>query len=190
MAEEFLDRPDDPRSQVTLIDLEAGARTTLVPRQPAWESSYVAARLLPDGDIVALHQVGVSTRLVRWTASAREPAWTVEVATDRTVGLAALGGSVFVMEPSFDRSRGFAPELTVTPYDAGTGEPATGEDVIEVRDPSGSIDTGLFCGEWFGPTELSCAHSGGAPVLVSLDDGSFVELPGQPGAIPTLVRGG
>lgn len=187
VAEEFGDNPENTHDQLTLIDLRDLSRTIGVPQQRSWESSYAAARIMPDADIVAFRQQSVVTKLVRWPLGAQEPTWTVEVAVDRAVELVVVDGRVFVVEPSFDSGRDFAPVLTVTPHDPSTGEPGAAART-DVSDPDGSLDTGLFCGDWSSPDELACARSGGAPVVVSLDEGSFEELPGAPGAIPTLVR--
>lgn len=176
--------PERAVEALVLIDLEDLVRRTVVPRQPAWESGHQAAHLRPDGDVVGLHRDGAQVHLVRWSPGG-DRAWSVKVAEDRTVDLVASGSSVAVVEPSFDRRRGFAPILTVTGHDPATGE-AGDPTVVHVADPEGAIGTGLRCRDWLTASELACARSGGAPVGVSVD-GSFQELGGPPGAIPSVV---
>ena len=187
IAEEFDVSSENPRDQLTLIDLRDLSRTIVAPEQPSWGASYGAARLLPDGDIVALRQQSVVTRLARWSVGADEPMWNVEVAVDRNVELVVVDEEILVLESSYNARRGFGPDLKLTPHDPATGDPGAAE-LSRTRDPDGALDTGVFCSDWSSPNELVCARSGGSPVVVSLDDGSFEELPGAPGAIPTLVR--
>jgi hypothetical protein len=186
VAERFSEaQPERAAEALVLIDLEDLARLTVVPRQPAWESGHQAAHLQADGDIIGLYHHGVQVRLIRWSARGGNRAWSVEVAEDRVVDLVASDASVAVVQPSFDRRRGFAPILTVTRYDPATGEPQ-GPTMVDVADPEGAIDTGLRCRDWLTASELACARSGGAPVGVSVD-GSFHELGGPPGAIPSVA---
>jgi hypothetical protein len=187
VAEKFSEaQPERAAEALVLVDLEDLARLTVVPRQPAWESGHQAAHLQPDGDIIGLYHQGVQVHLIRWSAGEGKRAWSVKVAEDRVVDLVASDASVAVVQPSFDRRRGLAPILTVTRYDPATGEPQD-PTMVDVADPEGAIDTGLRCRDWLTASELACAHSGGAPVGVSVD-GSFHELGGPPGAIPSVVN--
>ena len=178
--------PDDTFEELVLVDLLDDTRTTLV-RRPAWESGHLSARLLPDGDVIGLITSEAQVLLTRWAAGSEEAVWTVEVGVDIRVDLAVLDGQATTVQPSFDEARGFVPMLTLTAYDAATGEPS-GPRVVEVVDPEGTIDTGLSCDEWLSPSLLACSRAGGSPLGVSTDDGAVVELPGEPGARPTVVR--
>lgn len=187
VAERFSEgQPERATEALVLIDLEDFARLTVVPRQPAWESGYQAAHLRPDGDIVGLYEHGVRVDLVRWSSKEGNRSWSVKVAEDRVVNLAASDTSVAVVELSFDERRGFAPILTITRHDLATGEPLD-TTVVDVADPEGVIDTGVFCRAWLTASVLACARSGRAPIALSLD-GSFDELGGPPGAMPSVVQ--
>lgn len=187
VAERFSEgQPERATQALVLIDLEDLARLTVVPRQPAWESGYQAAHLRPDGDIVGLYEHGVRVDLIRWSSKEGNRAWSVKVAEDRVVSLAASDTSVAVVEVSFDERRRFAPILTVTRHDPATGEPHD-PTVVDVADPEGAIDTGVVCRDWLTASALACARRGGAPIALSLD-GSFDELGGPPGAMPSAVQ--
>uniref|UniRef100_UPI0025CED52A hypothetical protein n=1 Tax=Nocardioides sp. TaxID=35761 RepID=UPI0025CED52A len=180
-------QPERAAEALVQIDLEDLTRLTVAPPRPAWESGHLAARLLPDGDIIALAQQGVQVRLVRWSSKDWRRAWSVKVAEDRAVSLVASDASVAVVLQTFDRRRGFAPTLTITQYDPATGEPEDST-VVEVVDPHSAIDTGLFCDDWLAASALACGRSGGVPIAVA-DDGSFAELVGgPPGAVPSVIR--
>lgn len=178
-------RPDSAAEALVLIDLADLARLTVVPPQPAWESGHQAAHLRPDGDIVGLYHRGVQVHLIRWSSDGNR-VWDVKVAEDQVVSLAAAD-EVAVVQLSFDERRGFAPVLTVTRYDPATGTPRDPQ-VIDVADPEGVIDGGIFCRDWLTASELVCARSGDTPIAVSMDS-SFYELAGPAGAIPSVVRG-
>lgn len=189
VAETFNDgQPERAAEALVQVDLEDLTRLTVAPRQPAWESGHQAAHLLPGGDIVALYQQGVEVHLVRWSSREGRRAWSVKVAEDRVVSLAVSDASEAVVQPSFDKRRGFAPTLTVTRHDSVTGEPQDST-VVDVADPEGAIDTALLCSDWLTTSALACARSGGPPVVIA-DDGSFHELVGPSGAIPSVVQGG
>lgn len=186
VAERFNEAlPDRVAEALVLIDLADLSRLTVVPRQPAWESGYQAAHLRPDGDIVGLHHQGVQVHLVRWS-SRGDRVWSVNVAEDRVVSLVASDAAVAVVQASFDERREFAPVLTLTHHDPATGDPHD-PTVVDVIDPEGVIDAGMFCRDWLTASELVCARSGGPPVAVSVD-GYFHELSGPPGAIPSVVQ--
>lgn len=187
VAERFSEgQPERAAEALVLIDLEDLTRLTVVPRQPAWESSHQVAHLRPDGDVVGLWQSGVQTYLIRWSSQEGNRAWSVKVAEDRVVSLVTSDESVAVVQLSFDQRHGFTPVLTVTRHDPATGKPQD-PTVVDVVDPEGTLDSGLFCRGWLTASELVCARSGGAAVAVSVD-GSFYELGGPPGAIPSVVE--
>lgn len=187
VAERFSEGdPARAAEALVLIDLEELAPRTVVPRQPAWEASYQAAHLRPDGDIVGLWQAGVRVQLMRWSSSEGLRAWSVVVAEDRVVSLVGSDESVAVVQVSFDRQRGFTPVLTVTRHDPATGEPQD-PTVVDVVDREGALDSSVFCRDWLTSSDLACARSAGAWVAVSVD-GSFDEMGGPPGAIPSVVH--
>lgn len=187
VAERFNEwQPEQAMEALVLVDLEDLASRTVVAGQPAWESGHAGAYLRPDGDIVGLYHQGVEVHLVRWSSRGKR-LWAVKVAEDRVVSLVASEASVAVVQSSFDKRRGFAPVLTLTRYEPTTGEPRD-PTVVEVVDREGVIDAGILCREWLTASELACARSGGTPLAVSVA-GSFYELGGPTGAIPTVVEG-
>lgn len=187
VAERFSEgQPERAAEVLVLIDLEDLTRVTAAARQPAWESGHLAAHLRSDGDVTGLFHQGPQVHLIRWSPQEQSRVWSVEVAEDVGVSLVASDVSVAVVQRSFDKRRGFAPTLTVTRHDPATGEPLD-RTVVDVADPEGVLDTGLFCRDWLTASELVCARSGGAPVAIA-GDGSFYELGGPPGAMPSVVE--
>lgn len=178
--------PEDTFEELVQIDLREDTRTT-VARQPAWESGHAEGRLLPDGDVVGLLFSGTIAILDRWSADQEEAVWSLELGQEISVDLAIRDGAVTVIETSFDAERGLAPEVTVSTHDVESGTAAEPRRA-DIDDPDGTIETGLFCRDWLSPSELACGRSGGPPVAIDVDAGSFRELPGEPGAMPTVVR--
>lgn len=176
--------PGDTFEELVLIDLDDDSRTTAV-RRPAWESGYAAARVLPDGDIVGLMTAEAHLVLNRWSPGAEDVDWTVDLGIDVSPALAVRDAEVSVVDYRFREDRGSI--LTVTAHDPATGEAGERQDV-ELADPHGTIGTGLFCGDWLTPADLLCGRGGGPPLAVSVPDGSFRELSGSRGAIPTVIR--
>jgi hypothetical protein len=178
--------PDDTFEALVQIDLRDDTRTTIV-RRPAWESGHRAARFLPGGDVIGLFSSVAQVLLARWRPTSGEPIWTMEAGVDTVIDLALRDGDVTLIQPSFDPERNFAPVLDISRRDASTGDERS-SDAVRIDDPDGEIETGLFCRDWISPTAVVCGRAGGVPIVVSLTDGTFDPLPGQPGSIPTAVR--
>ena len=174
--------PDDTFEALVRIDLRDETRATIV-RRPAWESGHSAARLLPDGDVIGLFASEAQVLLARWSASSTEARWTVEVGVDTSRDLTLRGGRVTLIQVAFD----VTPVVTLTTIDEATGDEVD-ETMVDVDDPGGEIETGLFCRDWSSSSTLLCGRGGAVAVAVSVDDGTFSLLPSESGAIPTAVR--
>ena len=176
--------PDDTFEELVRVDLRDDSRTRIV-RRPAWESTHTAGRLLSDGDAVGVFSAEAWVLLGRWAAGQEDALWTVEVGFDTRRDLTVRGGVIATIETGFDAERDFTPRVTVTTHDPATGAPGTPR-TVDVDDPDDQIGTGLFCRDWLDATQLACGRSGGVPMAISIRNGSFKLLPGEPGAIPTV----
>ena len=178
--------PENTFEELVRIDLRDDTRTTIV-RRPAWESGHSAARLLPGGDVIGLLGAEASLLLARWSPTNEEALWTVEVGFDTHRDLTLLDGDITLSHLSFDSERDFTPVLTITTYDEASGEEVSSRS-LDISDPDGEISTGVFCRDWTSEATLVCGRGGEIPLSLSVDDGSFSLLPGEPGSIPTAVR--
>ena len=178
--------PDDTFEELVQIDLREDTRTTIA-RRSAWESGHSAARFLPDGDVVGVFSSEASVFLARWTATGQQPIWTTQVGVDIHVDLALSDGEITLIASSFDTGRNFTPVLRIAERDTARGIELSSNSV-DVHDPEGEIDTGLFCWDWISPMALVCGRSSGKPIVISLRDGSFEQLPAQRESIPTVFR--
>lgn len=178
--------PDDTFEALVRVDLRDGTRTTIL-RRPAWESGHSGARFLPDGDVIGLFASEALVLLARWSPTSEEALWTVEVGVDTYRDLTLRNGEITLIQVAFDDARNLTPVLTLTTIDETTGDEVESTSV-DIEDPGGEIETRLFCRDWDSRSTLLCGRGGGVAVSVSVDDGSFGLLPGEPGALPTAVR--
>ena len=164
--------PDDTFEALVLIDLGDGRRTVL-DEYPAWESGVLLARLLDDGDVLALVGAEASLFVTRWSGDRQ--LWTVEAGVDTTLTLAS--------SPTRHAVIGFADDggLDVRELDAETGE-------LSSRRTVDAETEGLRCRDWLDEQTLLCAAPDVAPAAVSVTDGTERHLVGSPGGIPTRVR--
>jgi hypothetical protein len=116
-----------------------------------------------------------------------EALWTVEVGVDTSRDLTLRNGTITLIQSSFDSAYGFTPVLDVTTLDETTGDVVESQSV-NISDPDGEIETGLFCRDWVSGSTLVCGRGGGVAISVSVEDGSFGLLPGETASIPTVVR--
>jgi hypothetical protein len=182
VAERFDDdAPSSYFEELVAIDLRTDARRIIV-RRPAWESGHEGGRLLPDGDVAGLFHSEASVLLARWSAKTHRAVWTEEIGTDMSADLLWRTGVLATVESAYDGG----PVLTVTPRDLATGAAGPVEKVA-VQDPDGTLQAGLFCMDWLSPRQLACARSDGAPVAISLNDRQVAPLPGDSGAVPTVI---
>ncbi len=182
VAEHFDDEaPSSYFEELVAIDVRTDARRMFV-RRPAWESSHDSGRLLPDGDIAGLFHSNARVLLARWSAKTHRAVWTEEIGFDVSADLLWRTGLL----ATFGSDHEGGPVVTVTPRDLATGAAGSAERVA-VQDPDGALQGGLYCVDWLSPRQLACARSGGAPVAISLDDRQVTPLPGDPGAIPSVI---
>lgn len=173
--------PESTFEQIVAIDLRTDARRVIV-RHPAWETGHEAGRLLSDGDVAGLFHSEDGVYLTRWSAKTNQAVWTREIGSDMRADLLWRTGVLSTVTYSHEGG----PVVTVTPrnLDTGAAEPA---DRVAVQDPDGMVQAGLFCTDWLSPSQLACARSDGAPVAISRNDRQITSLPGEPGAIPTVI---
>ena len=179
--------PKDSFEEVVRIGLRDGSRTTIL-RRPAWETGYGEARLLPGGDVLGLVFSLIYYSLVRLSPSATPTVrWEAFVGADADFHLVLREGVPSTVSFRFDRDRGRAPVLTIVRHDDASGSlgPPT---TVDVADPDRRIGSALSCRDWLSSTELACGREDGAPLAISVVDGSFRVLPGGRGAVPTAVR--
>lgn len=178
--------PDDTFEALVRVDLRDDTRTTIV-RRPAWESGHAAARFLPDGNVIGLFASEAQLLLARWSPTRKEAVWTVEVGIDTYRDLTLRHGRITLIQVSFVSSRNFAPVVSLTTIDETAGR-EIGSTSVDINDPGGEIDAGLFCRDWTADSTLLCGRRDGVALSISVDDGSFRLLAGEPGGIPTVVR--
>ena len=164
--------PDDTFEALVLIDLGDGRRTVL-DEYPAWESGVQLARLLDDGDVLALVGAEASLFVSRW--SGERQLWSVEAGIDTVLTLASSESTHAVI--------GFADGggLYVQGLDAATG----------AFSPGRVVDTGtedLRCRDWLDEQTLLCAALNADPVAVSVADGHERQVVASLGGVPTRVR--
>jgi hypothetical protein len=174
--------PNDTLELLVRIDLRDDSREILV-RRPAWESGTVAARLLQEGDVVALQSLEARFFLVRWHPGDDAPRWETHVGTDTRLDLAPRGDEVAVIEARFGLD---TRELSVTSYDSATGDPRPASAATVDLDDEG-LQGGLTCRSWLAPDQLLCGRGDGPPIILAIDTGTWVELDGAPGALPMAV---
>jgi hypothetical protein len=170
--------PDDTFEELVAIDVRSGARSLIV-RRDGWETGHVSARFLPGGDVVGVVQSSVNLDLVRWSAGRPDPVWSVPIGIDTDINVTLRDGEIVTVQG--------IPDLTFTAHDAATGAPG----LVETSEPAhedGTHAYGLFCLDWLSPSELACARSPGGPLAISVGRGTVTNLPGDAGAIPTVVR--
>jgi hypothetical protein len=178
--------PDDTFEELVIVDLRDGSRTTVL-RRNGWETGHSAARLLRNGDVIGLVSSEAQLHLIRWSASELKSQWTAEIGHDTQRSLTMRGGEVLLVESAFDRKRRYAPVPNITSYDVTTGEAGATRD-HPLADPGQEIDTGLFCSDWLGASEVVCGRGSGPPVLIDTSDDTFRLLDAPTGALATLVR--
>jgi hypothetical protein len=178
--------PEDTFEELVQIDLRDDTRTTIV-RRSAWEAGHFAARLLPGGDVIGLFWSDAPrVSLARWSTASEDALWEVEIGVDFHVDLALRDGEV-TLTRAFGRASDLALMMTISTHDGITGDEQSSAS-IEIEEPYGEIDSGLFCRDWASATAVVCGQPTGTPIVVSALDGSFARLPGEPGSIPTVVR--
>ncbi|MCB0965142.1 MAG: GerMN domain-containing protein [Acidimicrobiales bacterium] len=152
---------NDVRVSLVSIDLVTLERTLVAPLADG--ASPRDARLLANGDVIAMVDAGNRTDLVRWTSGERTPTWTTELRRDPPVGLASGGGRVSLIERLVNQ-RPDPDDLEVT-IGASDIELATGE--LSSPEPFGfqpdDLPGGAFprCHDWWTYDVLVCATVGG-----------------------------
>lgn len=175
--------PEDTFEELVLVDLETLDRTTVV-RRPSWESGHFDARMLPDGDVIGLLSSESLVLLARWRLAEDDPAWTVEVATDRRPTLTVVDGQVRVIDAGFDED--LQPTLAIRRF--GTDGTDQDDEEITIADPDGELGAGFSCTDWHDDVHLLCGRSDGPPIVASLDSRSFEQLPAAAGGLPSGIR--
>ncbi len=168
------DTPDTARERLVLVDLDT-RRIRPVIDIAAWEAGHQQARLLPDGDVVGLLSAEGRTSLVRWTAGANGPVWSVETDATANEAIAIRGDRAVLVDDPPPRS-GSLRIRTIDLEGGDLGTPTT----IGV----GSDD--LWCSDWYDDDELSCAHNGSAGAVD--ERGAWRGLETPTGAVVTPSR--
>ncbi|MCB0972558.1 MAG: GerMN domain-containing protein [Acidimicrobiales bacterium] len=162
---------DDAMVSLVAIDLVTLDRTLVAPAGDG--ATPRDARLLPNGDVIAMVDAGNRTDLVRWTPGESTPTWTTALRRDPPVGLASGGGRISLIEQIVNqRPDPDDPEATIgaSDIDLATGEPTSPE--LFGFDPD-QLPGGAFpsCHDWWTYDVLVCRLNYSSPVLADPDGG-------------------
>lgn len=173
--------PDDSFESLTVVDLDSGEESVVV-EQPSWEAGTVQARLLPDGDVVAVGTGEASWSVARWSTRTDQPTWTTQLASDTVQTLAVLDDEAAIATASVGSDRW---QVSLRSLDLDSGALGA-EQTIDVSADAAQIGS-LWCGDWSVAGVLSCANATGSAFALD-EDGAVADLATPPGAIVTPAR--
>ena len=177
------ERPQDASERLVAVDLAGGARTIFSDGDPAYEEGWLAAHVLPGGDLIAERYASVTGSLVRLSGAGGEE-WRRKAVVDRSHGLAAIGARISIVVTRTTQASRPRTRLRVDTYVADGSR--AGRDRISLARDAPQVDR---CLDWYDTDRLACT-GGDGPLLVTArgdDRGAVESLPGVGGAILTAI---